>query len=219
VNHGGRRQGWEKSLKRVIVPPASDAARAEQEPLLPSSPPSTLEESIVPILTGDQVNGLDINVDELELSTRASNVLKTARIQTVRDLVGYAPQELMRTKFCGKKTLKEIKTIVEELGFRLGMELPSEKISGVSLVELAVAFATRGGAVCTYTDPRDGRETQNFSLVVYSIKRQGCYGDSNRRYNVGAELMFPGGNVPITVIYNEEAKEGIVKRQQPESVQ
>jgi len=169
----------------------------------------------VPILTEDQVDRLDRNVDELELSTRASNVLKTARIQSIRDLVGYTPQQLMKTRMCGKKTVKEIESVVEELGFRLGMELPSEKISGISLVELAVAFATRSQAVCTYTDPRDGQEAQNCSLVVRSIRRQGRYGEFMYRYDVEAELVFPSGNVPITILYSEEKKEGIVERKQP----
>lgn len=160
----------------------------------------------MPILTDDQADRLDRSVNELELSTRASNVLKTARIQIVRDLVVYSPQKLMKVRMCGKKTVKEIEVIVEELGFKLGMELPIEKIAGVSIIELAVAFATRGKAVCTYTDPRDGRETQNCGLVIHSIRRQGSY------YDVEAELVCPSENVPIAICYDEEKKEGRVER-------
>ncbi len=174
----------------------------------------------MPILTEDQVNRLDRRVDELQWSTRALNVLKTVRIQTVRDLVGHTPQQLMRTRMCGKKTVKEIETIVEGLGFRLGMELPLEKISSISLVELAVAFATRGKAVCTYTDPRDGKQTQNYGLIVRSIRPMDCRGGGlGFKHDVEAELVFPSENVPISILYCEEEKEGMVERKQPDSAQ
>jgi DNA-directed RNA polymerase subunit alpha len=51
------------------------------------------------------------NVDELELSVRASNCLKTANIRTIADLVQKTESELLKTKNFGKKSLNEIKTI------------------------------------------------------------------------------------------------------------
>lgn len=169
------------------------------------------------IFSEDQVQRLDRGVDYLELSTRAMNVLKTARIRTVRDLVRWTPPRLMKVRMCGKKTLREIEVIVEETGFKLGMELPDEKISGVCLVELAVAFATRNKTFCTYTDPRDGRQTPNSGLVVHSISRRSY--DSMVKYDVEAELLIQDGNVPITVVYDEEKKEGVIKRKPLDSVQ
>src|SRR5262245_4214856 len=44
------------------------------------------------------------NVDELELSVRASNCLKTANIRTIADLVQKSEAELLKTKNFGKKS-------------------------------------------------------------------------------------------------------------------
>jgi len=68
------------------------------------------------------------NVDELELSVRASNCLKTANIRTIADLVQKTEAELLKTKNFGKKSLNEIKTILGEMGLSLGMKLDPEEL-------------------------------------------------------------------------------------------
>ena len=68
------------------------------------------------------------NVDELELSVRASNCLKTANIRTISDLVQKTEAELLKTKNFGKKSLNEIKTILGEMGLSLGMRLDPEEL-------------------------------------------------------------------------------------------
>jgi DNA-directed RNA polymerase subunit alpha len=68
------------------------------------------------------------NVDELELSVRASNCLKTANIRTIADLVQKTEAELLKTKNFGKKSLNEIKTILGEMGLSLGMRLDGEEL-------------------------------------------------------------------------------------------
>src|SRR5688572_11929868 len=68
------------------------------------------------------------NVDELELSVRASNCLKTANIRTIADLVQKTEAELLKTKNFGKKSLNEIKTILGEMGLALGMRLDPEEL-------------------------------------------------------------------------------------------
>src|ERR1700693_1148510 len=68
------------------------------------------------------------NVDELELSVRASNCLKTANIRTIADLVQRSEAELLKTKNFGKKSLNEIKTILGEMGLSLGMRLDPEEL-------------------------------------------------------------------------------------------
>jgi DNA-directed RNA polymerase subunit alpha len=68
------------------------------------------------------------NVDELELSVRASNCLKTANIRTIADLVQKSEAELLKTKNFGKKSLNEIKTILGEMGLSLGMRLDPEEV-------------------------------------------------------------------------------------------
>ncbi len=68
------------------------------------------------------------SVDELELSVRASNCLKTANIRTIADLVQRTEPELLKTKNFGKKSLNEIKTILGEMGLRLGLQLDPEEL-------------------------------------------------------------------------------------------
>jgi len=68
------------------------------------------------------------NVDELELSVRASNCLKTANIRTIADLVQKTESELLKTKNFGKKSLNEIKTILGEMGLSLGIRLDPEEL-------------------------------------------------------------------------------------------
>jgi DNA-directed RNA polymerase subunit alpha len=68
------------------------------------------------------------SVDELELSVRASNCLKTANIRTIADLVQRTESELLKTKNFGKKSLNEIKTILGEMGLSLGMRLDPEEL-------------------------------------------------------------------------------------------
>lgn len=62
-------------------------------------------------------------VDEIELSSRASNCLKAARIKTIRELVSKQPEELMAVKNFGKKSLDEIKDRLKDMGLSLGMQV------------------------------------------------------------------------------------------------
>jgi DNA-directed RNA polymerase subunit alpha len=71
------------------------------------------------------------SVDELELSVRASNCLKTASIRNIADLVQKTEPELLKTKNFGKKSLNEIKTILGEMGLRLGMQLDPEELERI----------------------------------------------------------------------------------------
>jgi len=63
------------------------------------------------------------SVDELELSVRSQNCLQTANIRTIGDLVQRTEQEMLKTKNFGRKSLKEIKEILSEMGLSLGMKL------------------------------------------------------------------------------------------------
>lgn len=61
-------------------------------------------------------------VDIIELSVRASNCLKVAKIKTIGDLVRKTEGELLSYKNFGKKSLEEIEERLKELGLNLGME-------------------------------------------------------------------------------------------------
>jgi DNA-directed RNA polymerase subunit alpha len=62
-------------------------------------------------------------VDIIELSVRASNCLKAAKIRTIGDLVSRKDEELISYKNFGKKSLDEIKERLAELNLTLGMDL------------------------------------------------------------------------------------------------
>ena len=62
-------------------------------------------------------------VDELELTVRSANCLKTESVMYIGDLVQKTEVELLRTPNLGKKSLNEIKEILESNGLALGMKL------------------------------------------------------------------------------------------------
>lgn len=64
-------------------------------------------------------------IDELELTVRSANCLKAENIYYVGDLVQRTEVELMKTPNLGKKSLNEIKDVLEQQGLSLGMELDS----------------------------------------------------------------------------------------------
>jgi len=95
----------------------------------PTSAPPEEEAAPGEILPRAELNeNLFRNVDELELSVRASNCLKTANIRTIADLVQKSEAELLKTKNFGKKSLNEIKTILGEMGLGLGLRLDPEEL-------------------------------------------------------------------------------------------
>ena len=62
-------------------------------------------------------------VDELELTVRSANCLKAKNIHYIGDLVQRTEMELLRTPNLGKKSLTEIKQVLEQHGFTLGMHI------------------------------------------------------------------------------------------------
>ena len=66
---------------------------------------------------------LDKSVDELELSVRSANCLQNANIRYIGELVQRSEAEMLKTKNFGRKSLKEIKEILAEMGLQLGMKL------------------------------------------------------------------------------------------------
>ena len=67
-------------------------------------------------------------VNELELSVRSANCLKNANIKTIADLVQRTEGEMLKTKNFGRKSLNEIKEILNEMGLGFGMKIDNEKL-------------------------------------------------------------------------------------------
>lgn len=63
------------------------------------------------------------SVDELELSVRSYNCLKNANIKSIYELVRKTDAEMLKTRNFGRKSLNEIKEILEDMGLSLGMNV------------------------------------------------------------------------------------------------
>ncbi len=64
-----------------------------------------------------------LSVDDLDLTVRSANCLKTESINYIGDLVQKTEFELLKTPNLGKKSLAEIKNILSSKGLKLGMKL------------------------------------------------------------------------------------------------
>lgn len=62
-------------------------------------------------------------IDELELSVRATNCLKSANISLVGELVQRTESDMLKTKNFGRKSLDEIRRVLNEMGLEFGMKL------------------------------------------------------------------------------------------------
>ena len=62
---------------------------------------------------------LEMNIDELELSVRSYNCLKRAGINTVAELINRTPEDMMKVRNLGRKSLEEVLAKLKELGLQL----------------------------------------------------------------------------------------------------
>ena len=62
---------------------------------------------------------LEMNIDELELSVRSFNCLKRAGINTVEQLCNKTPDDMMKVRNLGKKSLDEVLLKLKELNLQL----------------------------------------------------------------------------------------------------
>jgi DNA-directed RNA polymerase subunit alpha len=84
------------------------------------------EETAYPPQIGDDEplnENLFRSVEELELSVRSANCLQNANITLIGELVQRTEQDMLKTKNFGRKSLKEIKEILANMGLSLGMKI------------------------------------------------------------------------------------------------
>jgi DNA-directed RNA polymerase subunit alpha len=78
---------------------------------------------------GSSSGSSDINenlfksIDELELSVRATNCLKSANIALVGEIVQRAENDMLKTKNFGRKSLDEIKRVLGDMNLDFGMKI------------------------------------------------------------------------------------------------
>ena len=69
--------------------------------------------------TDEKEKVLEMNIDELELSVRSYNCLKRAGINTVQELINKTPEDMMKVRNLGRKSLDEVLAKLKELGLSL----------------------------------------------------------------------------------------------------
>ncbi|MFQ5925858.1 MAG: DNA-directed RNA polymerase subunit alpha [Terriglobia bacterium] len=85
-----------------------------------------VSEEVVEQVFDPRVEYLGRSVEDLELSVRAYNCLKNASIRTIGELVQRSENEMLKTKNFGRKSLNEIKEILNSMGLQLGMRLDEQ---------------------------------------------------------------------------------------------
>ncbi len=67
----------------------------------------------------DKSKALEMSIEELELSVRSFNCLKRAGINTVEELINKTPEDMMKVRNLGRKSLEEVLGKLKELGLSL----------------------------------------------------------------------------------------------------
>lgn len=67
----------------------------------------------------EKERALEMSIDELELSVRSFNCLKRAGINSVEELCAKTPEEMMKVRNLGRKSLEEVLVKLSELGLSL----------------------------------------------------------------------------------------------------
>ncbi len=70
------------------------------------------------------IRKLNMPINELDLSVRASNCLESARIETVAQLVSQSEADLLKLRSFGRTSLREVKRKLQDIGLDLGFALP-----------------------------------------------------------------------------------------------
>lgn len=78
-----------------------------------------LVDVMVESTTDEKEKVLEMNIDELELSVRSYNCLKRAGINTVQELINKTPEDMMKVRNLGRKSLDEVLAKLKELGLSL----------------------------------------------------------------------------------------------------
>ena len=91
-------------------------------------PGTSQEESIVDEHVLHMRKLLKTSLEDMDLSVRAYNCLKAAKINSLSELVRYETHELLKFRNFGKKSLVEIEELLVEKGLTFGMDLAKYKL-------------------------------------------------------------------------------------------
>ncbi len=90
--------------------------------------PARNEESVVDEHILHMRKLLKTSLEDLDLSVRAYNCLKAAKINTLSELVRFDTHELLKFRNFGKKSLVEIEELLQDKGLTFGMDLSKYKL-------------------------------------------------------------------------------------------
>jgi DNA-directed RNA polymerase subunit alpha len=90
--------------------------------------PTNREESVVDEHILHMRKLLKTSLEDLDLSVRAYNCLKAAKINTLAELVRYDTHELLKFRNFGKKSLVEIEELLQDKNLTFGMDLAKYKL-------------------------------------------------------------------------------------------
>ena len=98
-----------RTILRSVV--AENLRHADAKALHQASTPEEIEAAL-----GLPESLLDARLDEEELTVRTSTILARQNIETFRDLTGYTEGQLLKLKNFGRKSLNELRHIMEKRG-------------------------------------------------------------------------------------------------------
>lgn len=80
------------------------------------------------VIAGGPTQGVPVDlflksIDDLELSVRAHNCLVSSGVKRVIDLVNMSDEDILKIKNFGRKSLKEVKEVLNAFGLRFGMNV------------------------------------------------------------------------------------------------
>ncbi|MCD4825417.1 MAG: DNA-directed RNA polymerase subunit alpha [Phycisphaerae bacterium] len=78
---------------------------------------------------------LDMSIQEMELSVRASNCLESAHVETVGQLVSMPESELLKIRSFGKTSLREVKRKLADMSMSIGMNVSMPQLEEEELGE------------------------------------------------------------------------------------
>jgi len=114
---------------------------------------------------------LRMPVGELELTVRAHNCLKAEQIETVADLVTRTEVELFRAPGMGKKSMEEIKEVLNKYNLRLSMHSGElHPITGETHENLRGAMRIAAYRVLRSCEDDDPVKALEYSKLVVQMK-------------------------------------------------
>jgi len=90
--------------------------------------PQTVENEMVDETVLDLRKLLKTPLEDMDLSVRAFNCLKAAKINSLEELVSFNTNDLLKFRNFGKKSLVEIEALLHEKGLSFGMDLSKLKL-------------------------------------------------------------------------------------------